>query len=146
MKTFFEYVINRDFHESVDPEAAEIIFNCKRSLENLFLWYSDNLGKKEEFYDRLEENIRECFKHSLLHYQRGMVIRNIVDEEEVINRTLMRVHNTVEEKIRNRYQEYNEKTAPLMSYYDAQGKFFAVNGIGTIEEITQRLSTIIDKL
>jgi adenylate kinase len=50
-----------------------------------------------------------------------------------------------EEKIRNRYQEYNEKTAPLMSYYDAQGKFYAVNGIGSIEEITERLSTIIDK-
>lgn len=49
-------------------------------------------------------------------------------------------------KIRNRYQEYNEKTAPLMSYYDAQGKFFAINGIGTIEEITERLNTIIDKL
>ena len=50
-----------------------------------------------------------------------------------------------EEKIRNRYQEYNEKTAPLMNYYKAQGKFFAVNGIGTIEEITERLSIIIDK-
>lgn len=107
MKTFFEYVINRDFHESVDPEAAEIIFNCKRSLENLFLWYSDNLGKKEEFYDRLEENIRECFKHSLLPYQRGMVIRNIVDEEDIINRTLLRVHKTVEEKIRNGKLNYN---------------------------------------
>ena len=50
-----------------------------------------------------------------------------------------------EEKIRNRYQEYNEKTAPLMDYYKSQGKFYAVNGIGTIEEITARLSTIIDK-
>ena len=50
-----------------------------------------------------------------------------------------------EEKIRNRYQEYNEKTAPLMEYYKAQGKFYAVNGIGSIEEITERLSTIIDK-
>jgi adenylate kinase len=27
-----------------------------------------------------------------------------------------------EEKIRNRYQEYNEKTAPLMDYYKAQGQ------------------------
>lgn len=107
MKTFFEYVINRDFHESVDPEAAEIIFKCKRNLENLFLWYSDNLGKKEEFYDRLDNNIRDCFRNSLLPYQRGMVIRNIVDEEDIINRTLLRVHNTVEKKIRNRKLNYN---------------------------------------
>jgi len=51
-----------------------------------------------------------------------------------------------EEKIRNRYQEYNEKTAPLMEYYQKQGKFHAVDGIGAIEEITQRLSTVIDNL
>ncbi|MFM2214184.1 MAG: adenylate kinase [Bacteroidota bacterium] len=51
-----------------------------------------------------------------------------------------------EEKIRNRYQEYNEKTAPLMEYYQGQGKFHAVDGIGAIEEITQRLSHVIDNL
>ena len=43
-----------------------------------------------------------------------------------------------EEKIRNRYDEYNHKTAPLMQYYDAQGKFYAVDGIGSVKEITQR--------
>jgi adenylate kinase len=51
-----------------------------------------------------------------------------------------------EEKIRNRYQEYNEKTAPLMQYYKTQNKFHAVNGIGTIQEITERLSKVIDNL
>jgi adenylate kinase len=51
-----------------------------------------------------------------------------------------------EEKIRNRYQEYNEKTAPLMEYYQGQGKFYAVDGIGAIEEITERLSNVIDNL
>ena len=51
-----------------------------------------------------------------------------------------------EEKIRNRYDEYNQKTAPLMHYYQAQGKFHAVNGIGSIEEITERLSAVIDNL
>lgn len=50
------------------------------------------------------------------------------------------------EKIRNRYQEYNEKTAPLMDYYKEQDKFHAVNGIGTIEEITQRLEAVINSL
>lgn len=51
-----------------------------------------------------------------------------------------------EELIRNRYQEYNEKTAPLIEYYKAQGKFHAVNGIGEIAEITGRLSSVIDTL
>ncbi|WP_282787099.1 adenylate kinase [Flavobacterium croceum] len=51
-----------------------------------------------------------------------------------------------EEKIRNRYQEYNEKTAPLMDYYKAQQKFHAVDGIGEIQEVTERLSNVIDNL
>lgn len=48
--------------------------------------------------------------------------------------------------IRNRYQEYNEKTAPLMAYYNKQQKFYAVDGIGSIPEITERLSAVIDTL
>ena len=51
-----------------------------------------------------------------------------------------------EEKIRNRYQEYNEKTAPLMDYYTKQNKFYAVDGIGSIADITERLSKVIDNL
>jgi adenylate kinase len=51
-----------------------------------------------------------------------------------------------EEKIRNRYQEYNEKTAPLMDYYKAQNKFYAVDGIGAIDEVTERLSSVLDTL
>ncbi len=51
-----------------------------------------------------------------------------------------------ESKIRNRFVEYNEKTAPLIEYYQKQQKLRVVNGIGTIEEITQRLSKEIDTL
>ena len=51
-----------------------------------------------------------------------------------------------EEKIRNRYQEYNEKTAPLMEYYNNQNKFYSVNGIGSIADITVRLSAVIESL
>lgn len=51
-----------------------------------------------------------------------------------------------EEKIRNRYEEYNEKTAPLIGYYKAQNKLHSVDGIGTIEEVTIRLSNVIDNL
>ena len=51
-----------------------------------------------------------------------------------------------ESKIRNRFDEYNEKTAPLKAYYEAQGKFHSVNGIGDIQDITERLSKVIDSL
>jgi adenylate kinase len=51
-----------------------------------------------------------------------------------------------EEKIRNRYDEYNQKTAPLMNFYKNQDKFYAVNGIGSIAEVTERLSLVLDQL
>ena len=61
-------------------------------------------------------------------------------------KTSGRADDQDEEKIRNRYQEYNEKTAPLMDYYKSQGKFHAVNGIGSIAEITERVSLVFDGL
>lgn len=51
-----------------------------------------------------------------------------------------------EDKIRNRFDEYNQKTAPLKDFYEAQGKFHSVNGIGVIDEITMRLGKVIEEL
>jgi adenylate kinase len=61
-------------------------------------------------------------------------------------KTSGRIDDQDEDKIRNRYQEYNEKTAPLIDYYSKQDKFYSVNGIGTIAEITERLSVVIENL
>ncbi|MFQ3340721.1 MAG: adenylate kinase [Flavobacteriaceae bacterium] len=49
-------------------------------------------------------------------------------------------------KIRNRFEEYNQKTEPLRDYYKGQKKFHSVNGIGSIEEITERLTNLIGSL
>lgn len=51
-----------------------------------------------------------------------------------------------ETKIRNRFNEYKTKTAILKDYYQDQNKYFGVNGVGEIAEITIRLSTVFDKL
>lgn len=51
-----------------------------------------------------------------------------------------------ESKIRNRFEEYNEKTAPLITYYSSKNKFYSVNGIGEIAEITKRIKAVIDKI
>jgi len=51
-----------------------------------------------------------------------------------------------ESKILNRFEEYNQKTAPLKAYYQGQNKFHPINGIGTIDEITTRLTQLIDRL
>ena len=68
--------------------------------------------------------------------------------DRLVNRgkTSGRVDDQDETKIRNRFKEYNKKTAPLKSFYTAQGKFHSVNGIGSVEEITQRLISLINGL
>ncbi len=49
-------------------------------------------------------------------------------------------------KIRNRFDEYNQKTTPVKEFYQAQDKFHSVNGIGSISEITERLTLVIEGL
>jgi len=68
--------------------------------------------------------------------------------ERLINRgkTSGRADDQDEQKIRNRFDEYNNKTALLRAFYEGQGKFHSVDGIGSIDEITQRLTALIDGL
>jgi len=51
-----------------------------------------------------------------------------------------------ESKIRNRFNEYETKTAILKHYYEDQNKYYGVDGVGSIEEITERLSAVFNKL
>ena len=73
------------------------------------------------------------------------------DDEVLVQRILergkvsQRPDDLDEKTIRNRYVVYNEETAPLAEYYKQKGKFHAVDGIGSIAEITERLSNVIDK-
>mgnify|MGYP002876228029 FL=1 len=39
---------------------------------------------------------------------------------------------------------YEQKTAILAEYYDNQNKLAAVDGLGTIDEITERIYSAID--
>ena len=75
-----------------------------------------------------------------------------VDDEVLVNRLLERgktsgrADDADESIIRNRIKEYYSKTAILKDYYAAQDKYFGVDGVGSIEDITVRLSAVIDKL
>ncbi len=49
-----------------------------------------------------------------------------------------------EEAVRNRRMVYEEKSAPLVSYYKAQGKLRTVRGIGSIGDIFSNICSIIE--
>jgi len=75
-----------------------------------------------------------------------------VDDEVLVQRLLERgktsgrSDDADENIIRNRITEYYNKTAILKGFYAKQDKYFGVDGVGSIEEITERLSKIIDAL
>jgi len=74
------------------------------------------------------------------------------DEDELTARLLERgktsgrTDDTDETKIRTRFAEYNAKTAPLIEFYKKQNKLYSVNGIGEIDQITERIASIIASL
>lgn len=48
------------------------------------------------------------------------------------------------EVIQNRINVYKNETAPVKDYYERQGKYIAVDGIGSIDDISDRLYAAID--
>ena len=75
-----------------------------------------------------------------------------VDENELIIRLLDRGKTTNRsddqdlEKIKNRFNEYNIKTSILINFYNKQGKFYSVDGKGSVDDITVRLFDLVESL
>ena len=79
-----------------------------------------------------------------------MTIALEVDEAILIERLINRgkesgrIDDQDKTKIKNRFDEYNNKTSQLIKYYKNQNKFYSVEGTGEIEQITQRIYNLID--
>ena len=75
-----------------------------------------------------------------------------VEDEELIRRLLSRgqdsgrVDDQNESIIANRINEYNNKTAPLKDFYSAQNKLSEIEGVGSVEEIANKLNAVINTL
>jgi adenylate kinase len=50
-----------------------------------------------------------------------------------------------EETVRTRLTAYNNQTAPLLTYYKAQGLLMDVDGMGDIDEIFKNICSLIDR-
>lgn len=75
-----------------------------------------------------------------------------VDDEEIVKRILERgktsgrADDNDESIIRNRIAVYRKETSPVFDFYAAQEKSKKISGIGTIDEITSRLTDEIKQL
>ncbi len=63
-----------------------------------------------------------------------------VDEDALAARMMSRGRaDDTEETIRNRFKIYEEQTAPLIETYQERGLLVMVDGIGTVDEVTERV-------
>jgi adenylate kinase len=75
-----------------------------------------------------------------------------VEEEELKKRLLARAEQSGRADdadaaiIENRIAVYNNETAPVKIYYQGQNKFTSIQGIGNIDEITQRIFTALENI
>ena len=75
-----------------------------------------------------------------------------VEEEELKKRLLARAEQSGRADdadaaiIENRIAVYNNETAPVKTYYQGQNKFTSIQGIGNIDEITQRIFNALENL
>ena len=72
-----------------------------------------------------------------------------IDEEQVVKRIAKRAalegrSDDTEETVRNRLKVYAEQTAPVADYYERSGLLTRVWGDGEIEEIQQRIRSVLD--
>ena len=67
-----------------------------------------------------------------------------MNNDAVVERLLKRAEiegraDDNEETIRERMREYDNKTAPLLDFYTGRGLLTEVDGMGTIDEVGERI-------
>lgn len=82
-----------------------------------------------------------------------LVIELKVDDAVLIRRVEQRIKDSggvaraddTPETLKNRLAVYYRNTAPLLEYYKKQGKLASVDGMRSIEDVTNAIASVIDK-
>jgi len=77
-----------------------------------------------------------------------VVVELTVDIDEVVSRLVKRAQeqgrtDDTEDVIRRRLEVYGEQTAPLIDTYSQRGILVQVDGMGLIEEVSERLFAVV---
>lgn len=79
-----------------------------------------------------------------------LMLSLVVPEDELRTRLIARAEVSGRKDdadpaiIQNRIDTYNNSTAPVADFYKAQNKLTEVNGVGSINDITERLFEVLD--
>ena len=105
-------------------------------------------------FDGFPRTIHQADALDVLLEKRGgkldIVVGLEVEEEELIERLINRGKTSGRsddnmETIKKRLDVYNNQTNPLRDHYLQQGKYEAVHGMGTIEDIFANIKSVVEK-
>ena len=128
--------------ELVIGMIAEYVKSHSESAGNIFDGFPRTTPQAEAFDRIMKEN----------GLQVDVMLELSVPEEELVQRLLLRgkdsgrADDADESVIRNRIDVYNAQTSVVADYYRNQNKYTSVDGIGTIDEIFERICEQLDKL
>ncbi|WP_076464297.1 adenylate kinase [Actinomyces mediterranea] len=78
-----------------------------------------------------------------------VVVEIQVDEDEVVTRMLKRAEeqhraDDTEPVMRHRFEVYRAQTEPVAAYYADHDMLEVVNGMGTVDEVSERIFAVLD--
>lgn len=97
--------------------------------------------------EALEKIVKEIL-NSDINVCLSLIVEDKVLVERLLKRgeTSGRTDDSNQEIISNRIKEYYAKTAEVAELYKQQGKYVEVNGVGAIDEISEKLFAEVEKI
>ncbi len=119
---------------------ANYVVQHKDDKGNIFDGFPRTTAQAEAFDKILEEHNDSV----------DIMVYMDVPEEELVKRILLRgkdsgrADDASEDVIRNRISVYNAQTAIVADFYSKQNKYIAIDGLGSMEEVFERISKVVD--
>lgn len=119
-------------------------------------YVAEHLDAKGCIFDGFPRTTVQAEEFDKILAKHGLKVDIMVDihvpEEDLVHRILLRgkesgrADDASEEVIRDRLKVYHDQTAVVSDFYAAQGKYASVDGIGTIDEVFDRIAGIVDNV
>lgn len=119
-------------------------------------YVADHRDAKGCIFDGFPRTTVQAEEFDKILAKNGLKVDIMVDihvpEEELVKRILLRgqvsgrADDASEEVIRGRLDVYHKQTAVVSEYYAAQNKYASVDGVGTMDEVFDRITAVIDGL
>ena len=119
-------------------------------------YVAEHLDAKGCIFDGFPRTTVQAEEFDKILAKHGLKVDIMVDihvpEEELVRRILLggkesgRADDASEEVIRDRLKVYHDQTAVVSDFYAAQGKYASVDGIGSIDEVFDRIAGIVDNV